>query len=383
MIFTLEAVQAHKGDSLLLHYGDPREPKLVVIDGGPNLTWEGLRERLDALRDDGRALTEEGKLPIRLVMVSHIDDDHIHGLLEMTDAMLGERNEDPPAYDITWFWHNSFDDVIGRAAAASTASVASVQGASADELPGRLPVEHQAKLILQSVNQGRRLRNNVAKLGLDGNPPFGELVTAEHVENPADMDAGLTFTIVGPAQKEIDALEADWDRHLKKEQEKGRPAEAIAAAYLDRSAYNLSSIVVLAELDGKRMLLTGDARGNHVLAGLEARNLLQPGGKMKVDVLKLPHHGSIRNVDRDFFERVEADHYVVSANGEHHNPDLDTLRLLTEVRGDAGYTVYLTNRVPWAVEFFEEDQPKRNYKVVYREDDRPSVRVALGEPLPD
>lgn len=386
MIFTLEALQAHKGDALLLHYGDPAAPGLIVIDGGPNRTWEGLRARLDSLMEGTRPLTADDRLPIRLVMISHIDDDHIHGILEMTDALLGERDEEPPAYDITAFWHNAFDDVIGRAAAASTASVAGVQGASAEELPAKLPVKHQAQLVLQSANQGRRLRDNIARLGREGNLPFGGLVAEDHPENPVDMDAGLTFTIVGPAQSEIDALETEWDKHLKKKKAKAggtQGMESVAAAYLDESAYNLSSIVVMAELDGKRMLLTGDARGDHVLAGLEARGYLEPGGTMKVDVLKLPHHGSERNVEPEFFRRVVADHYVVSADGEHGNPDVPTLEMITRVRGDAEYTIYLTNRVPAAVAFFDEDQPKRNYRVVYREDDQPSVRVELGDPLPD
>ena len=32
MLFTLEALSAKHGDSLLLHYGKPAAPKLIVID---------------------------------------------------------------------------------------------------------------------------------------------------------------------------------------------------------------------------------------------------------------------------------------------------------------------------------------------------------------
>ena len=131
------------------------------------------------------------------------------------------------------------------------------------------------------------------------------------------------------------------------------------------------------------MLLTGEARGDYVLEQMEAQGLIEPEGRIHVDLLKLPHHGSIRNVDRDFFERITADHYVISADGEHHNPDTECLALLTDVRGDAEYTIHLTNPVPHAVAFFERDQPNRSYRVVYRAADRPSVVVDLGEPLAD
>jgi len=101
--------------------------------------------------------------------------------------------------------------------------------------------------------------------------------------------------------------------------------------------------------------------------------------KIHVDLLKMPHHGSARNVAREFFEQVTADHYVISADGRFDNPDLEMLKMLTEARGAAEYTVYLTNKVPDVKTFFDTDLPKgRKYKVVVREDGKPSVRVAVG-----
>jgi beta-lactamase superfamily II metal-dependent hydrolase len=58
------------------------------------------------------------------------------------------------------------------------------------------------------------------------------------------------------------------------------------------------------------MLLTGDARGDKILEGLEKVKLLKPRGKMHEDILKVPHHGSSRNMEPIFFERITADHYV-------------------------------------------------------------------------
>ena len=94
---------------------------------------------------------------------------------------------------------------------------------------------------------------------------------------------------------------------------------------VDDSAPNLSSIVISAEADDKRILLTGDARGDHILQGLEQAQLLDSQGQIHLDVLKLPHHGSVRNVNRAFFKTILADTYVLSANGRDDNPDLATL----------------------------------------------------------
>ena len=91
------------------------------------------------------------------------------------------------------------------------------------------------------------------------------------------------------------------------------------------------------------MLLTGDARGDKILEGMELAGLLEKGGKKHVDLLKVPHHGSDNNMETIFFKRVPADHYVFSGDGEHGNPERATLQMLLDARGaDAGYTIHLT-----------------------------------------
>src|SRR6185436_4489252 len=135
-----------------------------------------------------------------------------------------------------------------------------------------------------------------------------------------------------------------WNKEIKPMLEKEKKSKgqlAEIAAYLDTSVHNLSSIVVLVESQGKRILLTGDGRGDHTLEGLKAAKLLK-GGQLKVDVLKMPHHGSIRNVDKDYFETIVARHYVVSADGKFDNPDVATLKVLSAARKDDDFTLYLT-----------------------------------------
>jgi len=56
------------------------------------------------------------------------------------------------------------------------------------------------------------------------------------------------------------------------------------------------------------------------------------------------HHGSNHSVDQQFFERVVADHYVISGNGKHRLPHRDTLTWLSAARSGKPCDVYLTNR---------------------------------------
>jgi hypothetical protein len=80
--------------------------------------------------------------------------------------------------------------------------------------------------------------------------------------------------------------------------------------------------MLLVEEGGHTALLTGDGFGTDVISGLEEAGKLQADGGFHTDVLKVPHHGSEFNSDKKFYKRVTADHYVISANGAHDNPDL-------------------------------------------------------------
>ncbi len=150
------------------------------------------------------------------------------------------------------------------------------------------------------------------------------------------------------------------------------------AAFTDSSVANLSSLVVLAEVGKKRMLLTGDARGDKVLEGLELAGLLKTGGKstMHVDVFKVPHHGSDRNADPVLFRRVTADHYVFSGDGEHGNPERATMKMLFDERGeDDDFTIHLTYPIDETDAGRKADWEKEQKKEKARAKKNPKVKV--------
>ena len=146
--------------------------------------------------------------------------------------------------------------------------------------------------------------------------------------DPIDFGNGLTLTVIGPMKPEVIKLHDDHIQWLEDLKAEGKSPPAALAAYVDESVPNLASIVVLAEVSNKRILLTGDARGDKILEGLELVDLVNAGGSSKVDVLKVPHDGSDNGLDDDFFERVVAKHYVFSGNGEHGNPERASLEML-------------------------------------------------------
>jgi Metallo-beta-lactamase superfamily len=378
--FTLEALQADQGDCLLLHYGPSDRPLVMVIDAGPSGIYkQSLRPRLEELR---ASRAPDGPLPLELVLVSHIDDDHINGVLGLTRQLVQEQEDGAePTYAVRALWHNSFDDIVGGGGLESLPSA--VAAVAAGDMSARVAgLSEPARLVVASIDQGRKLRDGAAALGLDVNPPFSGVVKAPRT---VDWDDGLELTVIGPPEDRLEDLQRRWDEDVRR---RSQP-EAVVAGYLDRSVYNLSSIVVLAQADRKRMLLTGDARGDDILEGLLAAGLLR-SKPLEVDILKLPHHGSDRNVETEFFRTVVADHYVISGDGSNDNPEVAALRMISEARDDDDFVLHLTNRTGQnrlgpKLERFERDERRRGrrFEISFREESDLSLKVDLLDPVRD
>jgi hypothetical protein len=357
MLFSLDVIQARKGDCLLLHYGAKDAPRLVMIDGGPRGVYgPHLKPRLEQIRK-ARGLKENEPLQVDLLMVSHIDDDHIQGILDLTKELITAKNaRKPQRVQVFSFWHNSFDNIIGNTPKELTAAFTSHFGPASmsGDPPADLTVEvcnedlddetiTSSLKVLASIQQGAQLRSDANNLKFSLNPEFdGKLVLAKGKGGAIDMADGLDLTVVGPMVPEVKKLHDKHEAWLKGLKKARKSPEDALSAYVDPSVPNLSSLVVLARASGKSILLTGDARGDKILKGLELVGVLKKKGQMHVDVLKVPHHGSSNNLDKDFFKRITAAHYVFSGNGEHGNPERESLEMLLDARGDADYLVHLT-----------------------------------------
>lgn len=376
MIFSLEALRAQHGDCLLLHFGEPGDPKSVLIDGGPMPVYgETLKPRLLKLREQLIALNRIGEsdaLPLALAMVSHIDDDHIGGLLalaEDTDGGLGLAHASWVAPKT--LWHNTFEELAGDVPA---------QALSLGEVPGSATAA-----VVASVQQGQDLRARAEALGWPINKPFAGLVQAPAgAAQPVALDQTTSLLVTDPRADEVANMRKEWKKQLEK-LKKGETEAAKVAAYVDKSPTNLSSIVCLAHQGERKILLTGDARGDLILKALDAAGVTS-AGKLHVDILKIPHHGSIRDLDSDFFERITADHYVISADGRFGNPESETLELIAGSREDDAFTIHLTyasghGDLQQRLKQFiaGRDAAKRKFEVVTRGDPELALVIDLGD----
>jgi hypothetical protein len=305
------------------------------VDGGPKTVYEGyLKALLQTIRDRGGALD--------VAMLSHVDGDHIGGLLDLMNDLQWQRvREIPETVPIGEVWHNSFSQTLG----------ADVQERFYRFLDRSGPVRStlaRSDRTRRDIAQGDELTQLADTLGLLVNPDhrFGphRVITVEQATQPIVL-GDLALHVVGPTEGNLQELKEEWIGWLGQQEDRvlvPDPREAKRAARrLDTSVPNLSSIMFLAKAAGKTILLTGDGRGDHLRDGLRGAGLLDGAGRLHVNVLKLPHHGSQYNLSQGFLRSITADRYIISANGRHGHPHRATLRWIVEAARDQGRTIEL------------------------------------------
>ena len=344
-MFRLRVVQANFGDCLILEYGTAAAPRFMLIDGGPSDVFsDHLESELKKIKAAG------GKLD--LVAISHVDNDHIVGLLDLFATIRDQRaNSQPELIAIDGLWHNSFAKTLDP----NSNIMPQIAGLTA--LNG-VAAPHSAAAIL-GIDEGNKVRQLALQLGIALNNGFDDDLICVDDAPDARMFGNLEVRIVGPTRANLEELRLEWEEWLDEHGPDLASGNPLLMANADDSVPNLSSVMFLATAENKTVLLTGDGRSDHLLAGLKAAGLLAENGRFHVDILKVMHHGSNRNATQKFFRTVTADTYVVSANGHPDNPDLATLIWIVEAAKaqNRRISILFTNETPATKKLPQEYPP--------------------------
>lgn len=378
----LTVFQSGKGDCLLLTGADGR---MLLSDGGVGDAYsKHAALALGKLRAQGKQ--------IDVVYLSHIDDDHIGGILQMMDDEVDWRIHDfqlksgnkqhkapgaPRPPKVKNIWHNAFHEQVNKNTGAieeMLAASAAILSGSGAEVVKALAIE-QGELAT-SVAQSLKLARCVdpAQLGIKLNVPAkGKLMLVRDAPSSAIKLGGMRLQIIGPFAQDLTQLRKEWnvwlkanEKQLKSIQTKAdedsgafgvkeisdimlpklKQADALSSLLpLDTKPVkfklgdrkkvttpNLASLMLFVEEAGRTLILTGDGHHTDIRKGLEHIKKLGGAGGLHVNVLKVQHHGSEFNIDEAFCRSVTADNYIFCGNGEHENPDLRVLQAIADSR---------------------------------------------------
>ena len=358
----IEMLPARNGDALWIEYGDPASPRRIIVDGGTEGSYDdGLRARIEALAPEDRSF--------ELLVVTHIDSDHIAGVLELLrdetlDATFGE------------VWFNAWRHLQ-------------------EALEGLGPVE--GELLTQTILQRELAWNEAFDGKAVARPDEGKLPQIELADD-------LVVTVLAPSLEQLADLAPVWEEAvLAAGLVPGAPAPetpeepptglehlgatpdvaTLAASVFkqDTAEANGSSIVLLLEHEGSSMLLTGDAFPSVVLEGVN-RLLAEraAGPRLAVDAFKVPHHGSRANLSPALAAALDCDRHLFSSNGtntKHPHPESVARTIVGAGQDSTLYFNYSTQFTePWAD---DELEVQHGYEAVYPDEGETGLTLELGE----
>lgn len=288
---------ANNGDSIIVKTFDSQaRPFNIVIDGGTAGTFEQVLKK--ELRD----------LPlINLMILTHIDSDHIGGLIKFI------KNPFFKPHQVVRYWFNSKNIKFTR---------------TGDNIS-----TGQAKTLEELLIERGNIKEKWAEDIIAGSTP--------------DLPEGISIEIISPSQEILDELYSKWPdlsaiynkkledlaiSSLKPSQITRGSLKELAKADdtpqkdILQDIFNSSSIAFILNTFDLKILFLGDAHP-HFLEQTLAKKY-SAFNKLKVDYVKISHHGSKNNTTNALLDMIECDNFVISTNGGssgHTHPDRETI----------------------------------------------------------
>jgi Metallo-beta-lactamase superfamily len=314
-MLSINMLPAARGDCLWIEYGRGDDVHRVLIDGGIASTQHYIRERIEHLKPHQRRFD--------LLVVTHIDLDHIAGV-------LGLLRDPPEGLSFADVWFNGWGQLLAA--------------------------DHTQDDGILGAKLGERVSARLKQAGFPWNALFDGQPVA--IPDGADtlptrsLEGGMTLTLLSPTAERLRRLMPVWETEIRRAQlepgHAGDDLEGIGhpedvadegilgdetldvrklAAYPfkdDTSRANGSSIALLAEFGDAACVLMGDAYASDVANAVQSVLAARGGDRLKIDALKLSHHGGRKNTSAALLELLDCPRYLFSTDGsvyDHPHPE--------------------------------------------------------------
>lgn len=303
-LMRIKFLKAFKGDSILLSFSDSKNTPLnILIDGGTGSTYFENKTRKNGSLYDVIETIKNNNQKIDLLILTHIDDDHIGGVLKWF-------SKDKVAYDlIDKVWFNS-GKIIAK----------HFQSQENKELELSLEIFDDS---FTSVKQGKVFEDYIEE-----NSIWDKKIILKG--NNEEVN-GAKIQILSPTNKKLEKLlnefkkpkhnyftsgaESDWNISLsdfiKEENLKEYKFDE------DDSVPNGSSIAFILTFNEKNYVFLGDSHPTDIIESLTVNHSKE--NPLIAEFLKVSHHGSCRNTNKELLEIIKTDNYIISSDGTSDN----------------------------------------------------------------
>ncbi|WP_261511582.1 ComEC/Rec2 family competence protein [Chryseobacterium paludis] len=306
---------AFHGDCILIKTFDVNNNDFfILVDGG---TAQTFRYSLKAELKD---ITH-----IDLLILTHIDSDHIAGLISLFKSSLIDN------ITIGEIWMNH---------------------------PELVEVENDE---LISTKQGDNLKNLI--LEKQPNVKLLEISTLEKSINKS----GVEFVILSPTPEIKNELYRQWQASTLAEKEKEKVTissqqDTYCKSLKDLSRipfapdkginddiFNSSSIAFILRCRDISILLLADSRPEIISESLRS-NGFNECYPLNVNYVKISHHGSLNNTSQELLGLIKSDNFIISTNGgtsSHKHPSRETIAriIFNSQRTDEILNIYFNHQI--------------------------------------
>lgn len=287
----ISTIRSGKGDCIHIRFHDEGNQYLnIIIDTGPTATSGAFRSLVNEIMLKGEV--------IDCLIITHYDDDHIGGALRCDNLPIKSA------------YFNAYN---------------------AEEDNGLLSAR-QAQRLLHLLST--TVVHNHIIAGTDIDVGSARI----HVIAPSRNDLNVIIAPMKKADKDyytpLSAV-SDWKYSLDELADRAYPKP-------DISKSNRSSIVFVLHYENHKFLFCGDAPADCITSQLHYNHF---------DLIKLPHHGSIRNISDELLDHIDCNSFLVCADGTAH-PNKQTIAKLLRHYGNI--TVY-SNYSWWKNDFLTDD----------------------------
>lgn len=312
----LTVLPAFHGDCLLCSFDTVDGRKHILIDGGVSRTYRhALRLQLQRIAELGQC--------IDLLIITHIDDDHIGGIIALYQD---------PAFDksiIKKVWFNAGNLL-------------------SDYFQNQREPTREVPIIMDDTINMSMVQSMTLEASLNRHGHWQQrLVMAD----ASEMLSNAAITVLSPTERQLQVLHQKWETEKDSHKEMTGPvaddynipiSELAGLPFIeDKAIANGSSIAILLETAGKRMLLLADSHPSAIVNSLQRMGFSQDR-KLEVDLVKVSHHASKSNTSHELLSMIQCNRYVVSTNGYRHGlPDKQAIaRIITANPGCKIYFNY-------------------------------------------
>lgn len=277
----IKLLKALNGDSIIISYGEEKTYNILIDGGCGKLCYRQLCRYMEDMKKE--------KNVIDLVVLTHIDSDHIEGILRL----FSQKEFDFSIIKEMWF---NFGEGL------------------------------QNSLKIEGINKEINLYDFDTKISWKQGRSLEERLQDTAIQRRSFLKVGDSYfigdariTILSPT---IDTL----NEFVRKEIEESKQSAKIASSYdyqkgvleLNETEFegivsltNKSSIAFLFELGEIKLLLLGDAEAATIEDSLSHLGYSREN-KLKVDYCKIAHHASRHNTSGTLIQMLDCKNYIIS-----------------------------------------------------------------------